>query len=391
MWAILAVLLLMPAAKASDISSDEQVVFYTTYAYRGEKPGSPATSASKVGSSVSWQANVHGIIFEQEVGSMQQRLTLTILQKVLDLSDKQVKDPTFLKRAAMFFADCEGSKAISIDLLGSVHEAGPSQDNGQFSKVLTLPAADVEAGKNNPPHSGTVLRYQAVTKKNDLRKFTGEIHLIEPQGLSIISDIDDTVKVSQVTDRQELLQNTFIRKARAVPKMAERYQGWSARGARFHYVSASPWQLYEPISEFLAAEKFPAGPMEMKQFRLKDSSALAFFGSQNVFKTEKIEKILADFPARKFVLIGDSGEQDPEIFGSLARKHPKQIERVFIRAVDDLTLAALKAKPDKGQTAIAELRRYQLAFDKLPEASWMIFQDADELKNAIPNDLFPAK
>jgi uncharacterized protein YdeI (YjbR/CyaY-like superfamily) len=54
--------------------------------------------------------------------------------------------------------------------------------------------------------------------------------------------------------------------------------------------------LYEPLSEFLTAEQFPAGPIEMKQFRLKDASALAFFGAQSSYKIEKIEKILADFP-----------------------------------------------------------------------------------------------
>ena len=78
--------------------------------------------------------------------------------------------------------------------------------------------------------------------------------------------------------------------------------------------------------------------------------------------------LIGRFPNRRFVLVGDSGERDPEIYAALARKHPQQIIRVWIR---DVT----------GEPAGAE--RYEKAFRDLPVESWQVF--------AAPEDLVPAR
>ena len=96
-------------------------------------------------------------------------------------------------------------------------------------------------------------------RRGDTRRFTGRVQLVEPQGRSVISDIDDTIKITGVGDPQAMLANTFLRPLRPVPGMATLYRQWADRGAVFHYVSASPWQLYAPLADFLAAEQFPAG------------------------------------------------------------------------------------------------------------------------------------
>ncbi len=69
-----------------------------------------------------------------------------------------------------------------------------------------------------------ILDIQAVLGVGDSRTFTGRVHLIASHGVSVISDIDDTIKHSQVTDKSELLQNTFLREFRAVEGMPELYQ-----------------------------------------------------------------------------------------------------------------------------------------------------------------------
>jgi phosphatidate phosphatase APP1 len=133
-------------------------------------------------------------------------------------------------------------------------------------------------------------------------------------------------------------------------------------------VSASPWQLHQPLADFCRREGFPAGTFHMKLFRLKDSSALSLLASQEGYKTEVIEKILADFPLRRFTLLGDSGEQDPEVYGAAARKHPQQIEHIFIRNVGG-----------RGSEPV----RFQKAFEGIPAARWKVFDKPEELPEAL--------
>jgi phosphatidate phosphatase APP1 len=81
--------------------------------------------------------------------------------------------------------------------------------------------------------------------------------LIGPKGLSVVSDIDDTIKISSVTVKEELMANTFFRPWRAVPGMAALYQQWGQEGAVFHYVSNSPWPLETVLEFFLSGKGSP--------------------------------------------------------------------------------------------------------------------------------------
>ena len=146
--------------------------------------------------------------------------------------------------------------------------------------------------------------------------------------------------------------------------MAAVYQRWATEGAQFHYVTASPWQLYLPLAEFIRSNGFPAGTFHMKSFRAKDSTFLSLTKSPERYKPPVIEELFRQFPNRRFVLVGDSGEKDPEIYGALARKHSKQVVQILIRDVTDEPQAA---------------PRYRKAFRELPEGLWQIFQKPDGL------------
>ena len=88
------------------------------------------------------------------------------------------------------------------------------------------------------------MSFSVVLRDGDPRKFHGSALLVPEHGLSVVSDIDDTIKISQVRDRRELLRNTFAREFVAAPGMAARYQQLAASAdTRFHYVSSSPLQL----------------------------------------------------------------------------------------------------------------------------------------------------
>ncbi|NDF00400.1 MAG: DUF2183 domain-containing protein [Verrucomicrobia bacterium] len=106
----------------------------------------------------------------------------------------------------------------------------------------------------------------------------------------------------------------------------------------------------------------------MKQFRVKDGSFLALFESPEKYKLSVIEPMLRQFPQRRFILVGDSGERDPEAYGVLARKHPEQIQRILIRNVTG-----------EGPTA----PRYQAALKDVPAEKWRIFEMPEEIRDAV--------
>jgi phosphatidate phosphatase APP1 len=165
------------------------------------------------------------------------------------------------------------------------------------------------------------------------------IRLLPPTGLSVISDIDDTIKETTVTNRRELLQNTFLRDFKYVEGMADVYQNWHRAGAEFHYVSSSPWQLFESLSRLQADGGFPMGTMHLRNFRLRDQLFKKVLIIRRKGKASEIKRLLKNLPNRKFILVGDSGEKDPEIYRKILVRFPSQVEGVFIREVINRPLA----------------------------------------------------
>lgn len=195
----------------------------------------------------------------------------------------------------------------------------------------------------------------------EVDEFSGEgrIKLLEPEGLSIVSDIDDTVKVTEIPAGPAIvLRNTFLRDYVAAAEMRELYRGYGPAAA-FHYVSGGPWQLFRPVETFLIdQEKFPPGTFHMKNVRRdlrdknswKDLKVLLGGGSTQEHKIDRISKLMQACPKRKFILVGDSGEHDPEIYAQIRTMFPKQVQEIIIRDVVDAR--SLKPQRLDGMTVI---------------------------------------
>ena len=280
----------------------------------------------------------------------------------------------FAERARLFLVDHERGKKVFVRCGTNEFFGGKSSADGTFGAEVLLREADLERrAPPRPVEHGLELRaepvlgapFKAILRPGDPRIFTGVLFPLEAEGLSVISDIDDTIKITEVRDKQATLRNTFLREFQAVPGMAEFYQSIArSNGAAFHYISASPWQLYEPLAALVASNGFPAGTFELKEFRWKSRKFFSLFASPEKYKPGVIEPLLKRFPKRKFILIGDSGERDPEIYGALARKFPEQITQIYIRDVTD---------------EAAESERYHKTFQSVPRAKWQIFRKPTEL------------
>jgi phosphatidate phosphatase APP1 len=175
--------------------------------------------------------------------------------------------------------------------------------------------------------------------------------LINGAGISVVSDIDDTIKISEVpAPRLTLIANTFRRPFLAVKGMSARYAAMPS--AVFHYVSGSPWQLYRPLSEFLIGKAgFPEGTFHMKTLSGNPGNPEAalkslrrFVATERTFdhKVQQITLLMDRFRERRFVLIGDSGECDPEIYRQIATgPFGTRVDQIIIR---DVVNAGVTAK-----------------------------------------------
>ncbi|KAG0654810.1 hypothetical protein C6P44_000755 [Monosporozyma unispora] len=155
---------------------------------------------------------------------------------------------------------------------------------------------------------------------------------VKPEGIAIISDIDDTIKHTGITgDKRSMFRNVFVHdiESWSIKDIPEWYNHLkSLYDADFFYVSNSPMQLYPVLKEYIT-KYLPMGPMFLKQYSGNLLSGIMTSSANR--KLNSITTIINDFPTKKFILIGDSGEQDLEAYVSTALKYPDQVVAIYIR------------------------------------------------------------
>jgi len=349
-WTCLAAAAAALLAQAADspVKSDESVIFIP-------KP------ARLIAGNL-WEIPIHGWIFEDEMDSAARATLIELFRKKLDVAPAGEEARTLRARARWFVVDNQGGKDLSIRIGDWTFPAGTSGGNGYFRSTVHLKAQQIDNLRRLGIVQGNWLSFHLVAR--DGRTFTGQVQLVEPEGVSVISDIDDTIKLSNVADRHALVENTFTKPFRAVEGMSDLYRRWAEAGATFHYVSASPYQLYVPLREWIEADKFPMGSFRLKEFRWKDETFLNLFAESDKIKSPAVEALLRRYPARRFILMGDSGEKDPEMYGELARRYPKQVQSIFIRQAGDEPIPP---------------SRLEAAFRDLPKGKWKVFRTPAEL------------
>ncbi|WP_207955706.1 phosphatase domain-containing protein [Rubrobacter marinus] len=156
--------------------------------------------------------------------------------------------------------------------------------------------------------------------------------VLVPNGarFGVISDLDDTVIQTGVTSLLKMLRTALLHNAHTrlpFEGVTHFYRALQGDANPIFYVSSSPWNLYDLLEDFLDVHGVPAGPLF-----LKDWSPMALKGHEQ-HKLGVIRTLLATYPDLPFVLVGDSGEQDPEIYRTVVRENPGRIAAVYIRDV----------------------------------------------------------
>lgn len=303
-----------------------------------------------------WRIPIHGWVYSPEDSKVRKSVFARFIKRKYGISLLSDAVDNFSQRVNLFVADNKRAKQVEIELLGKRYHLPKSKANGHIVFEIDIQPSNLEEIDQ------LFVSYSAVLSPDDTRIFKGDCQLIPPLGKSVISDIDDTVKLSGVTNKEELLSNTFYNDFKSVEGMSGLYGRWGKQGMVFHYVSSSPWHLYNPLLDFFVQEAFPWATLSLKVFRFKDRTFFDLFKKGTKTKPEQIEQLLTRYPNRNFILVGDSGEQDAEVYAKIAKKFPTRIEKILIRNVPE---------------AMADVERYQKLFLDVDDRLWQVF-DAPE-------------
>jgi phosphatidate phosphatase APP1 len=141
-----------------------------------------------------------------------------------------------------------------------------------------------------------------------------------------------------LTERAGMLRTTLLHNASTrlpYPGVAAFFralhEGDGAVTRPIFYVSGSPWNLYDMIERFFAIQGIPPGPLFLKDWGIDEQKFIR--EDTQRYKLGRIGMLLATYPALDFVLIGDSGQEDPEIYAEVVRRWPERIRAVYVRDV----------------------------------------------------------
>lgn len=244
-----------------------------------------------------------------------------------DSDDKTRKN--FKTMIARYFSSPIPECSVEIRINNKKYQA-KSNDLGFFSLWIDLPEA-----LQNGWHQAEYIIY------NDQSEVTCKEHgdfLIEngDAGFGVISDIDDTILISHSTQLLRKLRLILTKNSKTrlpFEGVSGFYSKLKAKGHPFFYVSSSEWNLYDFLVDFFEVRELPKGPFLLQEFKSGFKELLFSGGGDHEHKLLKIRRLMKLFPTLQFILIGDSGQRDPDIYHQVLTEFPGRIKAVYIRII----------------------------------------------------------
>ncbi|MBN3584268.1 DUF2183 domain-containing protein [Algoriphagus aestuarii] len=220
------------------------------------------------------------------------------------------------------------------------------QGNEYFAKTDEEGYFEFKIHPKKPIHLGNRWQKIDLTLMDQVIKNQGEVNALGdvflPVGTieyGIISDVDDTIIPTGAMRLLEMLKTTFAKNAfTRVPfaGVAAFYKALQngtdgVESNPFFYVSSSPWNLYDFLHELLSIHYLPKGPLMLRDIGLSRTELIS--GSHSEHKLKQIRQILSTYLNFPFMLIGDSGQDDPKIYLQVVKEFPGRIMMIFIRDV----------------------------------------------------------
>ncbi len=311
------------------VDENEYVTLFPSYAFRD-------SNRSEI------VLKIRGWIYESDANFAMRFTFLSLLEIRID---ENVTEPADIeKRIDPFLTQSESGEEISVQIGNDFYDLRPSLSSGNFEGEIRMNENDylnvLETQENN-----SSLKYRVILTEDDSRIIEGSLPLIAEDTTLVISDVDDTIKISEVyISESRLLANTFYNTPKPVPGMVQGYQDIKEQyvDVNFFYVSGSPKQLFDSIESFITESGYPEGAVYLREFVLSPvaSELYDFFDANASYKhkVEAITSIIDDFPLANVMLLGDTGEKDPEVYSYIQKQYPSQVKTVYLQNVSDENL-----------------------------------------------------
>lgn len=207
------------------------------------------------------------------------------------------------------------------------------------------------------------------------------VYIVPPQQkIGVISDVDDTVMVTALPRPLLAAWNSFVLNEHArtpTPGMAvlmdRLHQAYPK--APFMYLSTGAWNTTPTLRRFLTRNAYPQGT-----FLLTDWGPTPdrWFRSGSLHKVNSLKRLAAEFPDMKWILVGDDGQRDPDIYNGFAVRYPQNVAAILIRNLtlgesvlasgrvwgdkraQQITTGDLWMEANDGASLIADLKRVGL-------------------------------
>ena len=163
---------------------------------------------------------------------------------------------------------------------------------------------------------------------------TAPVLMVAPgPGVAMVSDIDDTVWVTALPRLFLAAWNALVlheNARRVVPGMVGLYRRWQAKhpGAPTFYLSTGAWNVAPAVRRFLRRHGYPQGPLLLTEWGPTNTG---WFRSGQEHKRAELRRLMSEFPELRWVLVGDDGQHDPQIYSEIAEEHADRVLAIAVR------------------------------------------------------------
>ncbi|CAF9932228.1 MAG: hypothetical protein HETSPECPRED_008306 [Heterodermia speciosa] len=319
-----------------------------------------------------WQAEYVVAYFKKDVGKDVSDAVANIADKVglgNEGEDRAQGEKTISERLQLFVATIAPARSVNVRLPGvGTKRLGPGGRSAVSEQVIT------NLGEQQDGASVSIEAIPAETTPHG----HGTTHFAAPEGWMVISDIDDSIKITLTSSPIGILRSTFISTPTPIAGMPALYTHISTLlSPTWFYLSASPYNLYPFLRPFLLAH-YPPGTLILRDASWQDLGGFLASLTQGTeaYKSARMRRLHAMLPKRKVICVGDSTQSDPEAYGDMYRVFGAGwIRRIFIRKVVGVE------GMDEGVKNQGE--RFERAFRGVPREVWRVFEEPGELYEAV--------
>ncbi|KAF3282244.1 hypothetical protein TWF970_001657 [Orbilia oligospora] len=317
-----------------------------------------------------WWTEFNASFFHGDSGNHPSKLVAEIARLIGITEDDKETREIVAKRAKLFLRKTIIGRKLNVQIEnGQVVALPGSGSSGISAKELPISFATA-------PKGGDIVKLCGILPANaKYGPVETDMIVADPEGWAVISDIDDTIKVTDTLSMKSLLVHTFAEEPTPTPGFPDFYKHLDKvldKPAWF-YISASPYNLYPFLLSFIKAN-YPFGQpilRDMSWMSVAGLMASVSTGTQE-YKTMEIRKLIGQWlPKRKYICIGDSTQTDPETYVEMYKAFPEAIKVIWIRVVTGVDEAEEKKKNSA--------ERFEKAFKDVPKEVWKTFHDVSEL------------